>query len=326
MRTHTYNLYLHMAPYRKTPQQTSGFLPTAPCNMQRKRLQQKFNSEEGKLLCNAKEDIRQSFCAVYLPGLNIRQVYVCTLLVLSLCSIPDAECWCPTSVPVAKGVVNMPSKIVEIHRNLCKLYTRRKVVPILQMEIVPGSGTSIHSVRYSHFNAVLNQKLDRRCLLGQAAVLAAVPEIVGAVTPVAENPTNTVFSTFGRPADGTKRIFFCRHGQTEYNRLKLMQGRRVDAPINDNGMMQAELLGKAMADQDLKLVASSSLLRAKQTADAVKQQQRNQDVARLVLKELDEIDFGEVDGMEVQKARATMGGVYAQVNDHTDDSGFEFLS
>lgn len=51
----------------------------------------------------------------------------------------------------------------------------------------------------------------------------------------------------------------------------------------------------------------------RQTADAVQRQQRSQTAARLALPELDEIDFGEADGMEVRKARATMGSVYFQV-------------
>eukprot|EP00961_Rhodomonas_salina_P063066 847239-Rhodomonas_salina.4 len=50
----------------------------------------------------------------------------------------------------------------------------------------------------------------------------------------------------------------------------------------------------------------------RQTADAVQRQQRSQTAARLALPELDEIDFGEADGMEVRKARATMGSVYFQ--------------
>ena len=35
------------------------------------------------------------------------------------------------------------------------------------------------------------------------------------------------------------RLYLCRHGQTEYNRLKKIQGSRIDAPLNDTGRKQA---------------------------------------------------------------------------------------
>ncbi len=73
------------------------------------------------------------------------------------------------------------------------------------------------------------------------------------------------------------RIYLCRHGQTEYNRLKLIQGARTDAPLNDTGMKQATRLGKVLShlrdrhamqhqQQTLKAGMHSNLLRAKETA------------------------------------------------------------
>ena len=35
------------------------------------------------------------------------------------------------------------------------------------------------------------------------------------------------------------RLYLCRHGQTEYNRLKKVQGSRIDALLNDTGRKQA---------------------------------------------------------------------------------------
>eukprot|EP00956_Cyclotella_meneghiniana_P001722 scaffold1876_cov58-Cyclotella_meneghiniana.AAC.1 len=43
------------------------------------------------------------------------------------------------------------------------------------------------------------------------------------------------------------RIYLCRHGQTENNRLHLVQGARVDPPINENGREQAKRLGTAIS-------------------------------------------------------------------------------
>lgn len=79
------------------------------------------------------------------------------------------------------------------------------------------------------------------------------------------------------------RIFFCRHGQTENNRLRMVQGARVDPPINDNGTAQAINLGRALAlvgstnrqqqQQQPMALYSSPLLRARMTAEAISQQQ-----------------------------------------------------
>lgn len=66
------------------------------------------------------------------------------------------------------------------------------------------------------------------------------------------------------------RIYLCRHGQTENNRLHLVQGARVDPPLNDTGRSMAQRLGAALSflpDGMAPTVAAHSLLRrAKETA------------------------------------------------------------
>lgn len=69
------------------------------------------------------------------------------------------------------------------------------------------------------------------------------------------------------------RVFLCRHGQTENNRLRLVQGARVDPPINNIGRMQAIRLGEALlaVKQNKELgvptvALHSSLKRARETA------------------------------------------------------------
>lgn len=74
------------------------------------------------------------------------------------------------------------------------------------------------------------------------------------------------------PSDSV-RLYLCRHGQTEYNRLKQIQGARIDAPLNETGMKQATRLGKALSHLGdtneaymLKAGVHSNMLRARQTA------------------------------------------------------------
>ena len=38
------------------------------------------------------------------------------------------------------------------------------------------------------------------------------------------------------------RLFLVRHGETEYNKKGMMQGRGIDASLNDTGHLQARLI------------------------------------------------------------------------------------
>ena len=65
------------------------------------------------------------------------------------------------------------------------------------------------------------------------------------------------------------RLYLCRHGQTENNRLKIMQGARINPPINDNGILQAQRLGMALSNSlpsPPETVLHSPLVRARMTA------------------------------------------------------------
>ena len=62
-----------------------------------------------------------------------------------------------------------------------------------------------------------------------------------------------------------KTVYFVRHGETEYNRKHIIQGRGVDSDLNKKGQAQAQLLHKAYGAIDFDLVVYSSLKRTKQT-------------------------------------------------------------
>ena len=114
-------------------------------------------------------------------------------------------------------------------------------------------------------------------------------------------------------ADGFRRFFLCRHGETEYNRLRLVQGRRVDAPLNRAGVSQAELLGKALASQKIGIVTSSNLRRARETADIVAGQLPSgvAPARRPPLSAFDEIDFGIWEGRSGPGISAGMGVMFS---------------
>ena len=61
------------------------------------------------------------------------------------------------------------------------------------------------------------------------------------------------------------RVFLLRHGQTDWNAERRLQG-HLDMPLNAVGRWQAEQLGQALAGEGIAAIYSSDLLRAQQTA------------------------------------------------------------
>lgn len=87
-------------------------------------------------------------------------------------------------------------------------------------------------------------------------------------------------------------IYFTRHGQTTWNLEKRLQG-KGNSELTDEGIKQAEALRYRLDNQDIDVIYSSPLKRAKETANIIKGN-RNIDV---ILEEgLQEINFGEYEG------------------------------
>lgn len=64
------------------------------------------------------------------------------------------------------------------------------------------------------------------------------------------------------------RLYLIRHGETEYNLRKLIQG-YGEVPLNDTGIRQAAALGRRMAQLPLDHIYASDLRRATMTAAIV---------------------------------------------------------
>ncbi|MDR9408316.1 MAG: histidine phosphatase family protein [Balneolaceae bacterium] len=93
-------------------------------------------------------------------------------------------------------------------------------------------------------------------------------------------------------------LFVARHGETEFNRKGLLQGRGIDAPLNDLGRTQAKYLAEYLTNYHSTSIISSSLTRAWQTASAYEKKtdhtvQKNRD--------LDEMDFGDFEGVYMEE-------------------------
>ena len=64
------------------------------------------------------------------------------------------------------------------------------------------------------------------------------------------------------------KIYLLRHGETDWNKMQLLQGRE-DIPLNDTGIKQARICGKAFVHTPIDRVISSPLLRARKTASII---------------------------------------------------------
>nr|XP_057933060.1 fructose-2,6-bisphosphatase TIGAR B [Doryrhamphus excisus] len=67
----------------------------------------------------------------------------------------------------------------------------------------------------------------------------------------------------------TFTLTFVRHGETQYNKDKLLQGQGVDTLLSDTGVRQAEAVGRYLADVPFSEVYASNLQRAVQTAEHI---------------------------------------------------------
>lgn len=66
-----------------------------------------------------------------------------------------------------------------------------------------------------------------------------------------------------------KTIYFVRHGESEANAADLAAGKELDSPLTENGRAQARQAGQDLKDKNIELIISSSLIRARETAEII---------------------------------------------------------
>lgn len=89
-------------------------------------------------------------------------------------------------------------------------------------------------------------------------------------------------------------IYFVRHGETEYNRRRIVQGRGIDSVLNETGQRQAEALARRLATVPFEAIYASPLRRARQTADILARPHPQVPVAHL--EDLEEMAWGVYEG------------------------------
>lgn len=90
-----------------------------------------------------------------------------------------------------------------------------------------------------------------------------------------------------------KKIYLARHGESQWNVLKIVQGQK-NIPLTNKGIKQAELLGKRLVNEQIEKIYSSDLARAYDTAKIIG---KIIDVEVEPMKEFREINFGVWEGL-----------------------------
>ncbi|MEK2690495.1 histidine phosphatase family protein [Bdellovibrio sp. GT3] len=100
-----------------------------------------------------------------------------------------------------------------------------------------------------------------------------------------------------------KTIYLFRHGQTDWNLLRRMQG-HSDIPLNDEGRKQALSLQEFFASHPVEMMFTSDLMRAQQTARIA-----NEKISAptYVSEKFREVFLGDIEGMTQDEIKETHG-------------------
>lgn len=101
------------------------------------------------------------------------------------------------------------------------------------------------------------------------------------------------------------KVYFIRHGETEWNKIGRFQG-WTDIPLSEHGLKQAEALGKRFEREGIQLdrIYASPLIRAVQTAQPLS------DLYGLPIETIDcfkEMNYGEWDGLTFTELKQKYG-------------------
>ena len=106
------------------------------------------------------------------------------------------------------------------------------------------------------------------------------------------------------------KILITRHGQTNWNVLGKIQG-QTDIELNENGKTQAKEMGEYIKNENIGLIITSPLKRAKETAEIAN---KNLNVCIIEDERLMERCFGEYEGL-TKEDRAKLKEINPEIKD-----------
>lgn len=116
-----------------------------------------------------------------------------------------------------------------------------------------------------------------------------------------------------------QRFFLARHGQTQWNVIKKLQG-RLDSPVTAQGLEQAKQLADKLVNHNINQIISSPIGRAKTTAQVC---QQRLDIPLSYNDGLIERDFGDWQGelFEQLTEQPHFESIFYQVTEHAPPNG-----
>nr|XP_003221432.1 PREDICTED: fructose-2,6-bisphosphatase TIGAR [Anolis carolinensis] len=113
-----------------------------------------------------------------------------------------------------------------------------------------------------------------------------------------------------------------RHGETRYNKEKILQGQGVNEPLSETGFSQASAAGIYLSNTRFTHVFSSDLLRAKQTTDSIlAKSQFCKDISVNYDARLRERKYGVAEGKPLSNLKAMAKGAGEQCPSYTPPGG-----
>jgi broad specificity phosphatase PhoE len=107
------------------------------------------------------------------------------------------------------------------------------------------------------------------------------------------------------------KIFFIRHGQTDFNKQKIPQGQEIDVGLNDEGVRQVKEALPSIP-HGIDIIFSSPLKRARETAQIISAKLGKEIVLRDDIKEF---SFGSLAGKPWSKIEQETGGTVTRDKD-----------
>ena len=90
-------------------------------------------------------------------------------------------------------------------------------------------------------------------------------------------------------------VYLVRHGETDWNVQRIIQGKHNDIPLNRKGRRQANKLASYFKTKHIDYIISSPLKRSLQTAEIIA---RVKNLSIVTREELSEVDYGEWAGVK----------------------------
>ena len=117
----------------------------------------------------------------------------------------------------------------------------------------------------------------------------------------------------------TKEIFIVRHGETEFNKLHIVQGSGVDSSLNDTGRAQAAALFETYKEIDFDLVYTSKLVRTRETAQLF----LDKNIPHIEDSDINEISWGIFEGKGSKDVKINMKNAYKGLNDRWENEDYD---